>query len=161
MRFELICLLDGTFWVFWVYHSPTRVIVVFETVLYFFHPHKPGMWISLWGKSNVQGTTNHHQQKPQLDSTTVLFTPDLHQCCSFKQTLGDIQRHQNTGITSLVILYLLATCLSIPVAPGLFCGRCKIRTCGTLTGSEVFKTSGINQLSQPSRKCSSHHQLNL
>lgn len=39
MRFELICLLSGTFWVFWVYHSPTQVIVVFETVLYFFHPH--------------------------------------------------------------------------------------------------------------------------
>lgn len=87
MRFELICLLGGTFWVFWVYHSPTRVIVVFETVLYFFHPHKPGMWISLWGKSNVQGTTNHHQQKPQLDSTAVLFTPDLH--------LSKASKHRN------------------------------------------------------------------
>lgn len=39
-----------------------------------------------------------------------------------------------------------------PCCAGMFCGRCKIRTYGTFTGPGVFKTPGINQLSQPSKK---------
>lgn len=98
-----------------------------------------------------QGTVSHHQTNPYWTIPPyyslwiyINIAPSNRRLATFKGI-----KHQN---------YLIGYPLPIdnlfmnPCCAGMFCGRCKIRTYGTFTGPGVFKTPGINQLSQPSKK---------
>ena len=111
----------------------------------------PGKWISLREKIMFQDTVKP-LQKSLLDYTAVLFTLDLYQYYSFKQTLGDVQRYQTPELPHWLFSTYWQPVYESLLCRDIFCGRCKIRTYGTFTGPGVFKTPGINQLSQPSKK---------
>lgn len=92
-------------------------------------------------------------QKPLLDYTAVLSTLDLYQYYSFKQMLGNVQRYQTPELPHwLSSTYWQPVYESLPCRDIFFAEGVRFELMGPFTGPGVFKTPGINQLSQPSKK---------